>query len=231
MFEPPAVKGAVRKVVELYKAGVPPREISLRVYGDDAPRFRQRVFSIIYLYGKRLGLLDTDRQLDTHRGEVVDIETGTVVEGEVRNGFIQHSSPVHPQDPFLGSYQTMQQLRASLNSSDRRVVDVLSHIDKLFGLLDDIPRESVIRQDACLLGTKNAHIDVWVSKIAVTSVIMSLLYHAPKRVEELVSQVEDLYERVKPLKAVRDCFEKGFTVPPQMMGVIMVNALRSMTAI
>lgn len=218
-------RGAVKQVLELYKSGFSPREIALRVYGDDSLKFRQRVFSIIYWYGKRLGLLNTHQQYDPEHGEFVDVETGTVVESEVRDGFVPHASPVHPQDPFLGSYRTMQQLRASLPSSDRRAVDVLVHVDRLMGAVPDVPRESIIRQDACMLARVNAGLDTWLVKIAMTSVIVALLYHAPRRVREFVDNARVIHERIDPIKAVRECFEKGFTVPPPILASVVTRAV------
>ncbi len=219
------VRGAVQQVLELYKMGVTPREIALRVYGCDDYRFRQRVFSIIYWYGKRLGLLNTVRNYDQRRGEYIDVETGTVIGLDVKNGFIPHSSPVHPQDPFLGSYQTMQQLRASLPPSDRRVVDILSHVDRMIAVLPGISRESVIRQDACLLARINAGLDAWLIKIALSSIIISLLYHVPQRVHEFIEAVQDVYNHVDPMKALRECLEKGFKIPRPLFTVLVTRAV------
>ena len=148
-------RGKVRLVLDLYRAGLSPKEIAVKVYGSDSRRARQRVHNIIYLYGRRLGLLKEVRpREDAVRGEVVDASSGLVLRskglGEV---FVEHSRPVTNSDPYLGSYRNMRQLKASLKRGDVRAVNAMGFVDRFLGPLN-VPHESVVREDAMLLARK-----------------------------------------------------------------------------
>ncbi len=169
-------RGKVRVVLDLYKSGLPPSEIALRVYGSDGRRFRQRVHSIINLYGKRLGMLK-DRRVHTAEGVVAESDSGLDLGSEVRPGFHDHRRPATPSDPFLGSYRNIVQLKASLRKGEARAVNVMSVVDRLLGPLN-FSHEGLVRQTAMLLARRLAG-GGRVKDIASVSAMVSLLINRP----------------------------------------------------
>jgi len=214
----------VQKVLDLYRMGLPIEEIAKTVYGEANKKTKHRVSQIIYLYGKKLGKLNKNEVLDTHRGEYIDPQNGLVIREQIRDEYVSHSSPVHPQAPFLGANYNIRQLRASLNSKDRRVVDVLTHVDSIFGVLGNIEHDSVVRQTACLIASMNANLSTWLVKIAFTSVVVSLVFHGynPGDLFELVQYV---YPRLKPREAIREVLGLGFRLPSHVLKEVLLRAI------
>jgi hypothetical protein len=176
----------VEKVINLAKLGLSAREIAEEVYGDGSYKYRQRVWNILYLYGKRLGMLDYTRVTDDYRGEVIDPESGLVLaEREIGESFIPHSKPVSPNAPFLGAYYSMRQLKASLSRDKVREVEVMSWVDKFLGPLG-YGHDSLVRADAMLIARRNAGLGS-PKLIGHASAIASVLVHRPSDFSRFIS--------------------------------------------
>ena len=150
------VNGIVRTVLDLRKAGLSAQEIAIRVYGSDSRKYRMRVHRIVYLYGKRMGLLSKNRNVkDDVRGETTDSDGLVVRERGLGESFITHSKPVSHSNPFLGAYRNIRQLKASLKRKDARAVNVMSFVDRFLGPLN-LSHESVVREEAMYLARRFA---------------------------------------------------------------------------
>jgi len=179
-------RGKVSLVLDLYRSGLTAREIALRIYGDDSRKARQRVHSIINLYGKRLGLLRGSR---VHReGEVVESESGVYLGVEVRSGFVEHSRPVTNSAPFLGSYCNVRQLKASLKREEVRVVNVLSLIDRIMGPLG-YPHDSMVREEAMYLARKFTSKGK-VKEVAAAAAFVAVLLRRPGDLRLLIEALD-----------------------------------------
>ena len=183
---PGNARGKVSLVLDLYRSGLTPREIALRVYGEDSRRARQRVHSIINLYGKRLGLLRKDRVY--REGEVVESETGLYLGVEVRPGFIEHSKPVTNSAPFIGSYSNVRQLKASLRKSEVRIVNVMAMVDRLLGPLN-ISHDSIVREEAMLLAKKFAGKGK-VREVAAAAAFVAIVRYYPSLTLDLIDVLD-----------------------------------------
>jgi len=182
--------GVVSLVLDLYRSGLSPREIALKVYGSDSRRFRQRVHNIVYLYGKRLGLLRDTRPLeDGVRGETVDSSSGLVLrEGELGESFVEHARPVTASSPFLGAYQNLRQLKASLKKEGVRAVNAMGFVDRLLGPLG-IPHESIIREEAMLLAKRFSGRGR-PKEVAAAAALASVIRHRPADVGFMLEVLE-----------------------------------------
>ena len=151
---PGNTRGKVRLVLDLYKSGLTPKEIAIRVYGGDSRKYRMRVHRIVYLYGKRMGLLSENKNVkDDVRGETIGSDGLVVRERGLGDSFITHSRPVTQSNPFLGAYRNIRQLKASLKREDVRAVNVMSYVDRFLGPLN-LSHESMVREDAMYLARR-----------------------------------------------------------------------------
>lgn len=182
-------RGKVKLVLDLYRAGLPAWEIAARVYGVDSRRTRQRVYSIIYLYGKRLKMLSGSRVEDGARGEVTDPESGLVLgERGFGESFVEHARPVTASSPFLGAYQNLRQLKASLKKEDVRAVNAMGFVDRLMGPLG-IPHESIIREEAMLLAKRFSGRGR-PKEVAAAAALASVIRHRPADVGFMMEVLE-----------------------------------------
>ena len=203
-------------IIQLFKSGFSINEIAEKVYGKDNYKNRQRVRMIIYLYGKRLGLLSRDVIYDGSRGEYTD-DSGLVIERELRADYVEHSYPAPPQTPFLGGYSNVVQLKASLSRKDMTTYRVLEWVDKFLALLDGVNHDSIVRQSAALLARGNSSLvkKYGVKVVAASCIVVSLAYNAPTRVEEFLNLIRELH-RLSRNELLSVIFNDDFWLPSRM---------------
>jgi len=164
-------------------------EIAERVYGSDNYKNRVKVSKILYLYGKRFGLLSSV-VFNDKTGEYVDKESGEVIEETITNEYFYSNSLPTPPQTLLGGYRNIVQLKASLNRKELRTYKLIERVGKLLSHLG-IRRESIVKQTASIIAKLNVTLTLKfdANVIAAAAALISLIFHG--------YQVNDFWELIE----------------------------------
>ena len=181
--------------------GLPVPEIARRVYGSDNYRNRQRVRNIIYLYGKRLGLLNAQTILNDKTGEEVD-DSGIVIDSLITDNYFYENSIPTPPQTFLGGYSNIIQLKASLNKEELAYFKILEWIGRFLSIAG-VRRESVIKQTAALIAKRNTHLKLKYSDKLVAAAVaaIALIFHN-YNINDFVNIVKEYVEPRTLIKVI-----------------------------
>ncbi len=198
-------RGVVRAVAELYLRGLTPDEIAECVFGSSEPRFKKRVFRYVW-YARKTGLLNRLRS-EIHEDEIVP---------DFRPG----SRYVSFDKPFLGSFNSIKQLKASLNHREAKLMRILEFIDEFLGVIEV---HSIVKESASLIARLNIDLSIKFkySNLAIACCLASLLTHTPSLVREFI---EVLKSRGVNLNDVLECLG-SIRLPTSMVSSVLRNYL------